>query len=406
MASLRIRLPIDLLDDHFDSDEYLLQAPLDYVSVGDSGSALDATPTVGQGTLPRIPAASQLEILLPAGAVRIARVKLPRVRGHALKRVLPNLVEDNVVGDTADIQFAVLGDTGADGLREVAIVSRAWMNRAVRIIKLRRPRRATVYSEAQLVPRLPFLVVNPDGGYLRHAAGVLPWSATSDGSAPAELRLAQRLLPPDQPLEAGGLAPDRAKAWSQAFGVPLVSTPWTWQGAASPAAADSLLQFDYAGDLSGDGGRLREWRWPLIMAAACLLVVIGGFNLRWWQLGREQSALRERIRSDFTTAFPTVPLNASPVLLAQRELAKVSGVSDDPFFMLTTALAQAVEPGDGKAAVRSLEYRAGVLRARLAPGTDAQAVASRIAQGGVDATVETHGGDAAPVVVVRRRLQS
>lgn len=407
---LRIRLPIDLPDPRFDDDATLLDAPFEFVATDDRPKgSLSVAPTLGRSTLPRMPAAPRLELVLPAAAVRIARVKLPRgVRGHALRRVLPNLVEDAVVGDTSELHFATLEATAADGLRDIAIVSREWMQRVVQIIRLRRPRRAVVVSEAQLVPRIPFLVCRDDGGFLRHAGGVLPWSATADGTAPPELRLAARLVGASsaEPVETAGLAAERIAAWSQAFGLALVPSPWRWQTASAPGDGDSLLQFDYAGSLSGDGGRLATWRWPAIMAAACVVVAIVGLNLRWWQLSREQAELRERIRSDFTAAFPTVPMNASPVLLAQRELQRVSGVADDPFFVLSTVLAQAVDPPpDGKAAVRSLEYRGGVLRARLAPGTDAQGLASRIVQGDLEASVETaSGADAAPVVVVRRRM--
>ena len=118
--------------------------------------------------------------------------------------------------------------------------------------------------------------------------------------------------------------------------------------------------------------------------------------------------MRARIRTDFHAAFPNVPLNTDPLLLARRELARVIGSqTDDAYFILSTALAGAVDAVPGKAAIRGMEYRGGVLRAKLVAGANVQQVAQQVADraraSGVEANPETPGSDGAPVVVLRQR---
>ena len=146
----------------FDADAALLAHPFAYATIGRGQGGLRATAALGD-----MPTAVGLEILLPAPVVRIVRVKLPRVTGPALRRVLPNLVEDSVVGDIADCHLVPLPGLAADGLRDVAVVDRAWMRLAQRIVQLRRARSACVISEAMLAPYQPFLWVQGQRGYLQ-----------------------------------------------------------------------------------------------------------------------------------------------------------------------------------------------------------------------------------------------
>lgn len=415
MSLLRLNLANITDPTAFQGETELLAQPFDAALAG-------IDPVLLRATLPALPAAGTLEVVLPAHAVRFTRFKLPKVRVSALRRVLPNLIEDSVVGDATESHVVPIGESDAGGMREVAIVSRDWMNLARRIIVLRRPRRALVVSEAALLPQLPFLVVHEHDGYLRHAGGVLPFERDNVMDVPLALRLARKLLgsgatasasdsaPPVVP--ASGIDEVTAASWSQALNLALKPAQWHWAKAMPAPASASLLQFEYAGQAGDQGANARAWRWPVGLAAASAVVAIAGLNAQWWQLGAERDALRARIRTDFQAAFPNVPLNTDPLLLARRELARTNGSqTDDVYFTLSAALAGAVDAVPGKAAIRSMEYRGGVLRARLVASASvpqatqqvAQQVADKARAAGVDANPETPGPDGAPVVVLRQR---
>lgn len=398
MGLLRIKLDADNDFAALASDAALLAQPFAHAVVG-RGAAV----AVASAALADMPSAPALEILLPASAVRTVRTKVPRVTGAALRRVLPNLVEDSVVGAVADCHIALMPGFADDGLRDVAVVGREWMQLAQRIVQLRKPRRAVAVSEAMLAPFVPFIWVDGTRGYLRHAKGVLPLSIGADGEVPAELRLARPLLGAG-PVETGGLGREQAARWAQALGVQLAGASWHWVDAHPVDPSWSLLQHEYARGSHAGGAPLREWRWPLAIGAACLAAAIGGINAHWWMLARESHALEARIDADFRTAFPAITTVIDPVAQARRQIAVATGGRDEPYFQLTGALAEALgEPTGAAALVRSLEYRAGNLRARLAPGTDAAQAAERARAAGFEASAESGAQDGAPVIVLRRK---
>ena len=398
MSLLRIQLDADLDLAAFDADAALLAHPFAYATIGRGQGGLRATAALGD-----MPTAVGLEILLPAPVVRIVRVKLPRVTGPALRRVLPNLVEDSVVGDIADCHLVPLPGLAADGLRDVAVVDRAWMRLAQRIVQLRRARSACVISEAMLAPYQPFLWVQGQRGYLRHLKGVLPFVVPDGVEVPAELRLARGLLG-SGPVETGGLGPDLAAHWARALDVQLAGSSWTWVDAPPVDPSWSLLQFEYARGVQTGESPLRAWRWPLILAGACLAVAVIGLNLTWWKLARERDDLQAHIQADAKAAFPTLNLSIDPLGQAKRQVALATGGREDAYFRLSAALAQGLDAPPGPTAlVRSLEYRGGSLRAKLAPGVNPAKVIERARAADIEISAEPAAADGTATIVLRRK---
>ncbi len=398
MSLLRIQLDADLDLAALESDAALLAQPFAYATIGRGLGGMRAT-----AALADMPSSTGLELLLPAAVVRVVRAKLPRVTGTALRRVLPNVVEDSVVGDVADCHLVPLPGLGADGMRDIAVVAREWMRLAQRIVQLRRARQAVVVSEAFLAPFIPFIWAQGMRGYLRHAKGVLPFSISAAGDVPAELRLARPLLG-DGPVETGGLGPDLAAQWAKGLGLQLAGASWTWVDAPPVDPAWSLLQFEYARGTGSGETRWREWRWPLMLGAACVLVAVAGLNLHWLKLARERDALQARIEADVKAAFPGVTMLVDPVAQAKRQIALAMGGREDAYFRLSAALAQGLgAPTAAAAPVRSLEYRGASLRAKLAPGTNAAQVVERARAPDIEINAESTATDGSTVVVLRRK---
>ena len=385
------------------------------LAVADHDAALLAHPLLcgAPGTAPQrlalstMPTARQVELLLPAAAVRLVRLKLPRASGMALRRALPHLIEDRIADEVASCHVAVLPGIGSDGLRDVAVVGRDWMRLAQRVIALRRPRRALLVSEAFLSTDLPALCLEGERGYLRYAQGVLPLRVPVAAGAPdlpPELRLVAPTLK-GQRLIVSGIDAATAAAWAELLGceqVP-VAAPWLHAPALDPAW--SLLQFEYARASASGADGWRRWRLTAALAMAAAVAAIGGLNVDAWRLTRERDALQARMEAAYRAAFPGGGPLVDPLAQARRQLAGLSTGGGEPYLALTTALARALEGVPlraGAGALKGLDYQGGLLTAQLAPGIDGAALAERLRQAGLEARAGTPGADGATVMQVRK----
>jgi len=369
----------------------------------------------GRAELADLPSADTLEIVLPARAARLMRLKLPAVKPAMLRRVLPNLLEDSVIGDPAETFVAVLPGIGADGLREVAVLDRRWLRAAQRVAQLRAARRVVVITEAMLAPVPPFLSVEGNEAWLRHADGVLPFSLGSagvDGDAavpadpPPALRLAAARLQASAVRRIGcaGLDAATCARWSQALGITLEPVEWHWSDAAPALPAASLLQFEFAGNTRAAGERLRPWRWAIGFVVAAMLLWVVGLNADWLRVTKERDAITARMETDFRAAFPEVPLVVDPLRQARRQVELARSTGKDSYLELTTALAAALPPNDASGSLHNLNFRAGALRATLVPAATPMLdlLLEALRGQGFDAASEAQN-DGSQLLVLRKR---
>ncbi|WP_028311928.1 type II secretion system protein GspL [Derxia gummosa] len=424
MALLRLRFGADAAEawEHGDPPRTLFEFAL----VERGGATRQ-----GRAELADLPLADTLEIVLPARAARLLRLKLPPVKPAVLRRVLPNLVEDSVIGDPAESFAAVLPGIGADGLREVAVLDRRWLRAAQRVAQLRAARRVVVVTEAMLAPSVPFLCAEGGEAWLRHADGVLPFALDGAGTtvatgpaasvagsasaarAPADpppaLRLAAARLRSGAvaSLDCAGLDADLCARWSDALGLALAPSDWRWTDAAPALPDASLLQFEFARSTRGAGQTLRPWRWAIGFAAAALLVWTVGLNADWLRLRREHARITAQMETDFRTAFPEVPLVVDPLRQARRQVELASTAGQDRYLELTTALAGLLPPNDATGSLRTLNFTAGTLRASLAPAVApmTEQLLDALRARGYDAVAEPQG-DGSQILVLRKREAS
>lgn len=403
MTNLRIKLPD--VPEPGEWIENLEQQLLEYALQPDSTAGARFARS-GQELLARMPRAETLEIVLPARAVRLLKVKLPRANAASLQRVLPNLLEDALLGETAACHYALLPGRHSEGEREVAVTDRHWMRVARQIARRYPARRSVCVSEALLVPAIPFIALEPStqknagtavSGFVRHAAGVLPFSSDA-GRFPIELQLLRpRLEAAGSAIAIAGADAKLHQAWARESGLTLEPSDWSWRNAPAADPALSLFQGEFADNTDPAQQWQQIWRWPLALGVASALVAIAGLNLHWLKLEREADVLRARMSADFRTLLPGMSDRGEPLLMAKRQLERVHG--DDTFLVLTQALALATAAGaNSPAAIKRLDFRDGVLKAELAATAGATGLIQRL-QSQRELEVRAEGN----VVILSRR---
>jgi type II secretion system protein L len=386
MTILRVKLPD--VQDPSAWMQALETRELEYAILGGGVRVVAKDATFGVALLAHMPRSDTVEVILPARAVALLRVKMPRAKDSVLQRALPNLVEDVLAVDSSTGHYALLPGLHADGRREVAVTDRAWMILAQRVTQACAARHSVCVSEAMLVPEVPFIVVSTHlparlqqpivCGFVRHAEGLLPF-ASDTSTLPTELRLLRSALTTGGGSVAlAGAYPEMRNAWSAELGLSFRPSNWGWYNAAPAQASMSLFQREFARRWQQGREWHRTWRWPLYLSAACALVAMIGLNLHWLKLQHEAIALRARMSTDFNTLFPSVSDRGEPLLMAKRQLSLQK--TDATFLVLSQALAQAiphVAPG-AQPPVKRLDYRNGILTAELQAGASVATVADRL----------------------------
>ncbi len=327
---------------------------------------------------PLIASARRVVLLLAGADVTLLRLKVPPLSAARLKAALPNLVEEQILGDPADCVLAVTAE-GADGLRSVAVVQRAWLEVLVKAL-LAQGARAVAALPAQLC-----LPLAPGA-----AAAALH---DADGAAELTLRLGAHeglgLSLPAQPPAAllqllRGFAAEapltvyvpaaQAGAYREAAaalpGVSVETEQWShWIAAAKTAGPDLAPALGAAGAKARDWQR---WRWPLRLALLAALVNIVGVNVEWLRLKRDAAALRAAMLQTFKATYPNeAALYPAEQMRRNVANARMAGgqMAPDEFGALAAALGEALGPLAGAGAVASLDYRERALTVKLKPDT-------------------------------------
>lgn len=357
--------------------------PVNWVAVDSQGHLLAAPDT---GTLEQ--AASQaggrrIAVLLPADHVLLTDAQLPAKSSAKLAQVVPYALEEQVADDIDTLHFAVGQRAHGSARTAVAVVDRAVMQTVTDALAAAGLTPAALYSEASMVAGNPGQVVAwLDGdslvlaaparppivtpvGSLEETFGFLAASAAyGEGVEPASLSLLLLAPAADWPQHAGALGFLQGHfAAAKVQLLPQGSLPWLASqiGIAAPL---NLLQGDFAPRGTGTGG-LRRWRVPAALAAALLVLFIGGRIFQIQRLNAAERALDLQIEQTFRTAMPGAQLPADPRnRMALRYQALQDGGDRAGLLPALSAFAQARNAAPG-AELLGLSMREGTLDLRV-----------------------------------------
>ncbi|MDC8760461.1 type II secretion system protein GspL [Janthinobacterium fluminis] len=325
-----------------------------------------------------IGAARRVVLLLAAADVTLLRLKVPPLSAARLKAALPGLVEEQILGEPGDCVLAA-GAEGADGMRTVAVVQRAWLEVLVKALLAQGARGVAALPAQLCLPLQPggaaAALHEVDGGValtLRLAPHegmglILP------AQAPATLLPLLRAFVAEAPLTlyvgAAQLAAYQEAAAATA-GVAVEAEQWPhWIAAAKTAGLDLVPALGAAG---GQARNWQRWRWPLRLALLVALVNIAGVNIEWLRLKRDAAALRAAMQQTFKAAYPNeTPLYPAEQMRRNLATAKLASgqMAADEFSALGAALGEALGALGAKGAIASLDYRERALTVKLKPDT-------------------------------------
>jgi general secretion pathway protein L len=344
--------------------------PCQFALIGDGGALLQEGAAALGSLTDLIAQARRVVLLLAASDVTLLRVKIPPLSGARLKQALPGLVEDQILGDPFDCVLVAGPAAGADAMRTVAVVQRAWLEVLVKTLLAQGARSIKALPAQLCLPFEPGAVAAAIQGdensleltlrqsqYEGYGLTVAPQPATAlqtlcalTSGAPLTLFVPAGELARYQdlidalPADAGALIHLKVAHWTQVVA----------------ASKGSMLDLIPALGAAGAQARnWRRWRWPLRLALLAVLVNLAGINLQWMQLRREAAAVRLGMLQTFKAAYPreTVILDPEAQMRKNIALARLSGgqSAPDEFTAISAALGEAL--GGANAAIATLEYR-------------------------------------------------
>ena len=395
MSTLYIRLPSKAAADSA-ADWLTLICPFALVSHGKTIAQQGAAPLYGlSGT---IAAARRVVLLLAASDVTLLRVKVPPLSPARLKAALPNLIEDQLLGDPADC--VIVASSLADGLRTVAVVQRGWLDLLFKTLTAYGARQITALPASVCLPYQPvqpgsvLAAINEQNTSidvtlrLSEQDGIgLAVSAGPNETMAHEVISALCAVTPAAQItlyvpQASVLAYQNEINSTGNKRINVLADNWSrWIAGAGSTTLNLMAGLGAGGSPSMD---LRAWRWPLALAAAILLVNVTALDFDWLRMRREAGSLRATMIQVYKSAYPKETVIIDPIAQMRQKIAAAkrdSGLAaPDDFTAIMAAFGEAwastvvVPVTGGKAAIPAIaafEYRERSLFVRLKPGGEA-----------------------------------
>jgi len=353
--------------------------PLSWAAADAQGQLLSLPSQDTGGGLHTMATGRRVALLVPAGEVSYFQATLPAGNEARLLQLAPFALEDQLSQDIDSLHFAVGARDAVAGTVPVAVTEssrmRQWLERAAELQLIPQ----AVFGESDLAPVLPghvTMLVSGDQLLLRNdqaRAMVLPADDPSlaldmllgaDGN-PAHVNLTVYVGPGDWQKYSRVIEPLRDRVGS--FKVQLNNGGLFAQLAQGlvHSAPINLLQGAHK-PRSKSNANWAAWRWPAGLAAALLVMHVGGSLWQLHTLRRASATLDEATVQLYGSIFPGQRPGREPRRSLERRLSAVAGGggSRGELLPLLAAIA-AAKQNVPVAELESLNFKPGSMQLKL-----------------------------------------
>ncbi|MFZ6872770.1 type II secretion system protein GspL [Undibacterium sp. Di27W] len=366
----------------------------------------------GQSTLaelkPLAAGARQVAFILAASDTSLLNVKVPPMSAAKLKQALPNLLEDQLISDPADLVL-VSGDV-VNGEITVAVTDKHWLEGLAKRVKDWPLKKFSAYP-AQLA--LAFDVASQTASAVidekeeglelglrdgtEHGLGL---SLENTGVAQALTMLAQLSASPKVTAYVPGATVEACQLAIKAEGLDekLTVMPVSWVNrvaginSSTPdlmtgVAAEHMASFDW-----------NKWRWPLRLVIALAIINLLALNLEWFNMKREEKDQKNALLQIFRNAYPKeTVISDSPLKQMQQKIniaKRAAGqFAANDFAVMAAQFSLVWDRVGVPGGVASIEYKDRSLFVRVKPNVQLpmDALRSALAEQSMTITTSTDG---------------
>ncbi len=403
MSTLYLRLP-----SIFSVPDPAAHSPADKFALPCQFALAQGATVTQQGTAPlselsgTISAAQRIVLIVAASDVTLLRIKVPPLSPAKLKAALPNLVEEQILGNPAD--NLIVTSKATDSLRSIAVMQRIGIESVIRQLSAHGAKQIKAVPAQLCLPSNPesvFAAINAqqDNIELTIKLSEHEGMGLKLDSTPEEVISSLRSLVPSAAIEL--LVPQAAVQTYQSIvsstqaQINVSTDNWShWIEGAESASVDLMSGMS---NLKSNTIGYRVWRWPLALAASVMLVNIVALNMDWWHMKREADMLRSSMFQTYKTAYPDETVIVDPIAQMRQKIAiakRSTGQSaTDEFTILMTSFSKVwsgavTVPITGNAnmpAISAIEYRDNSLLVKLKSGyrPPTQKIKSMLAEHGM-----------------------
>jgi len=315
-------------------------------------------------------------LLLPGSEITLAEPELPVRGGARVAQAVPFALEEQLASDVEGLHFAVGARPAGTVGTPVAVVSRALLERWLGQCEAAGIQVDAAHADSAAVPAAgagctllldgsQLYVRRPDS--LPYVLDAEPLQGAFDLAlgAPAvegEPREGVTFYTSTAEYERHRDVIEGLRARTATLHVKLLPDGPLPLLAAQLAGASgiNLLQGPFAPRTSLRN-RLQEWRLPAALAAALVLLFVGGQTVNWWKQSRVEKELDAQIAAIFAQALPGQPLKDARAQM-QGELG--TGGAGGGMLVAVSALATAMAQAPA-ARIETLSFRGNVLEVNL-----------------------------------------
>lgn len=274
--------------------------------------------------------ARQLHLLLAASDVSLLTIKVPPMPAAKFKSALPNLLEEQLTSDPADV--ALVATPVVNGEATVAVADRAWLESIAAKVKDWPVKKIAAFP-SQLALTLPqqenqvaALIENRDGSLaLTIRQSELQGMGLNLAEAERDSAIAMlNLLAPETDVGlyvvAGEVEQYQAMLQTLALNDRFTVRTISWQNRVGGIGVKTP-------DLMSDVSAIHKpsidwalWRWPLRLLAAIVIVNVVALNIEWFSLKREARNLSAALMQTYKNSFPKETTIADPLVQMRQKV--------------------------------------------------------------------------------------